>query len=449
MVEALLAGSILSLLALIVFGGLFYGKEATSLAGARARATFLAEEGLEAARNIRDNSYTDLGVGSQGLVILGNEWILSGSSDVTEGFTRQIAVASVDATRKDVTSTVTWQQNPARTGNVTLTTRFTNWIQSVGGWANPFVQASLDLPGTTDGLKVQAQGNYAYVVRNDGTPDFVVIDVSNASSPSIAGSLSLIDAPTNIFVSGDYAYVSSRSDLQELQIINISNPSLPIQVGFFNASGSADALGVYVVGTTVYLTRASSSADEFLIINASTPILPTLVGSLDLGATGNEVFISGSHAYVASAHDFQELQVVSVSTPSTPAIVASHDFTGNQDSITIAGFGSTILLGRTANVNIFDVSTPTAPSIISSYGVAGNVNDIALNVGGADTFAYTVTANSSLEFEAVDITNTSSPTSLGGINLTGLNGVAYSSSLNRVFAVGESDTEEFLVIAPQ
>jgi hypothetical protein len=91
----------------------------------------LAEEGLEAVRNLRDGTFTNLTSGTYGLAISNGKWMLSGSSDTTGIFTRQITVSSLDAQRKQITSTVTWQQTPQRTGTVTLTGTLTNWQRIV------------------------------------------------------------------------------------------------------------------------------------------------------------------------------------------------------------------------------------------------------------------------------------------------------------------------------
>lgn len=130
LVEVMLAGAVFALLVTALVGAYLYGEEATMLAGNRARAALLAEEGLEAARNIRDAGFSNLTNGAYGLSTAGNQWSLSGSSDASGIFTRQIVIASVDAERKSVTATVTWQQNPQRTGSVVLVSRFTNWQAS-------------------------------------------------------------------------------------------------------------------------------------------------------------------------------------------------------------------------------------------------------------------------------------------------------------------------------
>lgn len=127
LVEVLLAVSVFGLIVTELVGGLIYGQQSTALAGQRARATMLVDEGLEAARNIRDESFSNLTDGTYGLVTSGNQWTLSGSQDITDIFTRTITISSIDANRKQVVSTVTWQQNNQRTGSVNLITYLTNW----------------------------------------------------------------------------------------------------------------------------------------------------------------------------------------------------------------------------------------------------------------------------------------------------------------------------------
>lgn len=127
LVEILLAVSVFGLIVMALVGSLIYGQESTALAGERSRVAILADEGLEAARNIRDAGFSNLTDGTHGLAISSNQWTLSGTSDTTDIFTRSLAISSVDANRKQVIATVTWPQTPQRSGTVTLTTYLTNW----------------------------------------------------------------------------------------------------------------------------------------------------------------------------------------------------------------------------------------------------------------------------------------------------------------------------------
>ena len=126
-VEVLLAVAFMALVVTALVGAVIYGRESMALAGNRNRALFLAEEGLEAARNLRGEAWANLAVGTWGLVTTGNQWGLGGASDTTGIFLRTITISTVDAERKQVISTVTWPQNAQRNGEVVLITYLTTW----------------------------------------------------------------------------------------------------------------------------------------------------------------------------------------------------------------------------------------------------------------------------------------------------------------------------------
>src|SRR3989338_1390661 len=115
LVEVILSSAIFVLLVTALVGAYLYGQESPALAGNRAGATMLAEEGLEAVRNIRDAGFSNLTDGDYGLTTAGNQWNLSGSQDTSDIFSRQIVISSVDAKRKSITANVSWQQNSQRT----------------------------------------------------------------------------------------------------------------------------------------------------------------------------------------------------------------------------------------------------------------------------------------------------------------------------------------------
>ncbi len=136
LVEIILSSAVFVLLVTALVGAYLYGQESTALAGNRARANMLAEEGLEAARNIRDAGFSNLIDGTYGLTTSGNQWNLSGLNDITDIFTRQITISTVDSEIKQLSSAISWQQNPSRTGSVTSVTRLSNWQASAAAPAS-------------------------------------------------------------------------------------------------------------------------------------------------------------------------------------------------------------------------------------------------------------------------------------------------------------------------
>lgn len=131
LVEILLSGFLFAFLVTAFVGAYIYGQDSTSSAGRRDRAVYIAKEGLEAVRSIRDDAFSNLVDGTYGLAISSNQWVLNGSSDTTDIFTRQITIATVDADTKQVSCDVTWQQNPQRAGDVSLVTYLTNWQANI------------------------------------------------------------------------------------------------------------------------------------------------------------------------------------------------------------------------------------------------------------------------------------------------------------------------------
>ncbi|MEW6617314.1 MAG: hypothetical protein AB1333_02750 [Patescibacteria group bacterium] len=447
-IEALLAATIFGLLVTGLVGAYLYGQESTALSGSRVRATILAEEGLEVVRNIRDASYVNLVDGTYGLATSSNQWIFSGSQDTIGGFTRQITIATVDAKRKLITSNVSWQQNQQRSGSVSLVSRLTNWMAIViGNWANPnTLVGTYDASGTNDGLKIAVQGNYAYIVRNGGTPDFIVVDISTPSLPSLAGSLTLPGTPNNIFVLGNYAYVTNNDNAQELQIIDISNPVSPSVVGTYNAPGNGNGVGIYVVGSTAYLGRDTGGGDTFIVIDVSNPGTPSLIGSLSLGQTEYEIVISGNYAYLASGDNAQELEIIDISVPSAPVNLSGLNFAGNTNATTIALASSTLLVGQGSSLRIVDISTPTSPLLVASFTGGAVINDISMGNGNA--YAFLAESNGPSELEIVDISIPSVPIQVGVYNGATFNGVAYDEISDRAYCVGITDNAELSVIAP-
>lgn len=126
LVEVMLALSIFAILAVAFTSSYIYGIDAAASSGNRVRASMLALEGLEAARNIRDADFAELADGTHGLAVSNNQWLFSGTEDVEDIFTRSISISSVDPKRKNIVSSVSWQQG-GNARQVAVRTRLADW----------------------------------------------------------------------------------------------------------------------------------------------------------------------------------------------------------------------------------------------------------------------------------------------------------------------------------
>lgn len=469
LVEVILATSIFALLATSLVGVFLYGQESTAVAGQRARASMLAEEGLEASRNIRDSGFNNLTTGTHGLTIASNQWAFSGTSDINDIFTREIVVTSVDAERKNVTANVTWQQNPSRTGLVSLVTRMTDWLETTGAAPTLFGTFNLTTANSgnenTDAVSIATSGNYVYLGRmtNPGN-EFFVFNVTDPSNPILSGQVALSGDPLDIAVSGNYAYIASTDNSGELTVVDVSTPSSPTVVATFDLtaanSGSENTDGLSVViGKTnyVYLTRQNSGGKEFYIFDVSTPTAPSLAGSIDLSGSSNEMTAEGNYAYLASTENTQEFQVVDVTTVSTPTLFASLNLDEGDtaaDGLSITKSTNIIYIGRNGSTGspefyVIDVTTPASPLITSTLDIGTHILQ-SIDYSSLQQFVFFANTNpANDDYNAVDVSVPSSPSSLVSLNLDGTPyKLVYSSSLDKIFVASGSDTQELQVVSP-
>lgn len=91
------------------------------------KALFLAEEGLEAVRNIRDSGFSSVSLGTFGLSTSSNQWNLGGANDTDGFFTRNLNITNVSANQVRVDSQVSWVDQASSNNSVVLSTYITNW----------------------------------------------------------------------------------------------------------------------------------------------------------------------------------------------------------------------------------------------------------------------------------------------------------------------------------
>lgn len=431
-----------------------------------------AQEGVEATRSIRNQNFNSLAAGPHGVSFTSGTWAFSGTQNVNAGMTRQIAIADVyrdgsdtivtsggtpDEDTKKATVTVTWATENGKQQTVTQESYLTNFKKTTvgcGEWDSPTQESSINLSGDYNGAKITTQGNYAYMTRESGSPDFIIVDITDTANPQVRGTLNLDGGQNNIAVMGDYAYIASGSDSKELQIINIANPNAPQLVGSYNTPGEANGLGIYLNFPTAYLSKASSAYHEFVIFDVSNPANPDSIGSLNLNEGGTavnsaDVIVMGNYAYLATSHDSQEFWVVNVSNPETPVTKNWYNIPGTVDGHSVTGYNGRIFLGLDeGGVYIFNVSNPSSLQLLGSYDAGDDVESIALSPDY--TCLFLGTDYDDAQFQVVNVANPAAPFLTGSLLLSdGINGVAYHSGKNRTFLSTKANSTEFIDLQPQ
>ncbi|OHA59542.1 MAG: hypothetical protein A2589_01620 [Candidatus Vogelbacteria bacterium RIFOXYD1_FULL_46_19] len=95
----------------------------------RTKAVWLAKEGLEVVRAIRDNDFNDLTDGVHGISLSDEQWQLAGGENVQDQFTRIITISTVpdQPGLKEVKSQVSWQLGDSRPQSTELITYLSDW----------------------------------------------------------------------------------------------------------------------------------------------------------------------------------------------------------------------------------------------------------------------------------------------------------------------------------
>jgi hypothetical protein len=264
---------------LVVFLGalgvtVYKGQEGTKAGGDLIRATKLAEQTLEGARDIGTRHYNDgagslfsaVGAGNKGVTLnpATGLWEFSGTQTTTDNYTTSLVVtqpSAGDTDTVDLTVTTTWFIAPNRPKSLTLTGRFTNWRQKkdVGNW----------------GAGIQVLGQY----NPGGTPDF-----------------------NDVAVVGDYAYLTDGAG-HSVTIVNIANVSAMSSPGSIDM-GAVTPVAIAAKGTTLYIIGTDVSGSHVYAYNASNPTNPVLVASQDIpviaGMNATSLVVAGDFLYVGA-----------------------------------------------------------------------------------------------------------------------------------------------------
>ncbi len=464
-IEIVIAVSIFVIIAVSAVSTVIGSFSTNRLGDEQTEATVFAEQGLEAAKSIKNRGWTTQFLATNcatacGIGTSGSAWAWAGTNNVSGKFTRVVQVQPVqrnisgdivesggtnDPDTRKIISTVNWNFSPTRNNSVVLTSYVSRFDMS---WTVPYLNTTYNAAGVADGYSIVTQGAYMYVVRDGGNPNFLIFNISDPSAPVLTGSMSLGNSPINLYVSGNYAYVPGTSNTQELVIVNISNPAAPAVAGTYNATGTADPLDVVVSGTTAYLVKTNSGDPELMVLNVANPGSISLVGSLQLSGTPEAISQNGNYLALASTDNAQELQMVNVTNPASPSLAGSYNASGNQDGWAVTFFGTTVILGRNGgNMHVVNVANPASPSLVSTYAAGGNISGMSMGLN--NTYVYLATSNTNSEFQVVNITTPASPSLIGSLNTTqNVFDVAFNSTYAIVGIVGSTDAAEFFTIRP-
>jgi len=469
LVEVLVALGVFVTLAAAGIGAISLTLNSDQMSYDRVRASQLATEGIEATQQIQHSDWNVLTSGTHGLFWSGHGWSLQSSSDQQGKFQRSVAVAiaerdgsgnivtsgTPDPDTKKITSTASWPASPVRTETITYVTYLTNFfapiMNNIGNWALPLRHAGINLTSTNDALHMTISGNYLYVTRATGTPNFMILDITDPLAPLVVGSTTLTNNLRQVAIWGDYAYVASTDNTREIQVVNVQTKTAPTFLAFLNQPGNNDAISLKVNNDTLYAGRQGS----FLTYSISTPTAnnPGLsqLTNFNLGGRNTPVDFDIQNGQFCFATSNASAQIYCGSTAS-PATATSLTLTGNTAGTTVTRLNNTVFVGL-ENGNLAAVNISNGPSLISEIS--------QLSTGGAIRSASAITgsklvlvlsANSAKELQVINTNTPTSMTEYGFFNSASVplqyNSILYHAPADVAYASFPADAEEITIFKP-
>ena len=350
---------------------------------------------------------------------------LVSASSADNGFLKELIVENLGAYEKKVTSKVSWQITPSRTLKTELATIISDWKGAVavggdtggggisGDWKNPRTLGSVDMgPGNSaTGLDVINKIVYLSTEASDSKkPDFYIIDATNGQNPSVRSSINTGPGLNAVDVAGHYAYVANQDDSSQLQIIDVNNlnsPNLAASFKLPEASGIGNSIFYY--NQKIYIGTKKATGPEFFIIDVTNPTNLISLGSKEINADVNAIYIKNNIAYLAVSNEY-ELKIFNINNPAQITEIGSFNAPGDsEDGKSLDLVNDKLYLGRTVGGNhadhhelhILNVSNLSSIQNLGSKDLTADLNSLKIR----DYLAFLATSDSNKEFQVWNISD--------------------------------------------
>lgn len=400
------------------------GQEATIAGGDRLRAVYIAARSLEAARSIRDGSFSSLAAGTYGAT-LGptGTWQLA-AEPVRDGdkYVSTLTIAAPAPAERSLEARTTWRRGREGSGAVFLSTALADWrtARFPGDWSSVAVEATLPFGGA----RSLAMGGSVLYAAAGQSPGLLLFDVSNPAAPvRINAGFALEGGRTAVAATlrGRRLYLLTDDPAAELQAFDISSPATLAaadRVATYDLPGNASGLSLVVQGQMLAVgARASGTAGEhqiYLFDIADGAAVP-LLGSAGAAGSAYGIALSGTSAYLATSNAVAELGIADVRDPAAPSFLpgGGYNLTGSLEARSVTAVGSVLLLGQQqrdqgqSDLTVFTVGDGGIPPSPLYHQASGSLLGIAADPGAC--YAFLAADSGRKALQVVDLRDASLP----------------------------------------
>ncbi len=324
----------------------------------------------------------------------------------------------------------------------------------VTDWCKPeLTQAVYNLPGSGAPTLISSLPGNAYIGSSSTSSSLQGIDINHSVSPATVNVNSTFTgyATKAIFAEPNYAYLATTSNSKEVVIVNTStNPFT--EIGYFNASGTADAESVAVAGNVGYVAHGRVlSSFNLSSKTGSRAVIDTITLS-SYFAYITEIEIRGNYLYATLYNDLDELVIVDISNPSNLREVATGDVNVQQAyDLFVSEDGNKVYFGTNSSSakDFFVIDTSVKSGV---RPVIGQYETNGMSVRGVTVIdnRAIIVGTGGEEYQVVDVSNPASMTRCGGLQvntgLTGVNSVTTLDGDRYSYVIGNDTSAEFRIV---
>ena len=304
------------------------------------------------------------------------------------------------------------------------------YVDLFPNWCNPALSTSYyDISGSGEARTIFGVFGEAYLGTggNASGTAYTKLDIDGVQTPTITVAGTWDSGKINwIATEGDYSYTTSDDNSKELRILDHTADPI-VEVGSGNGPSSTDADNAFVPAgnTWGYLAQGR----QFTVFDNSSAIgTRTMHDSINLGTSTaliNKIHTNGDYAYVSLTGDTNELTIVDVSDEDNVSVVSSLSL-NDADAVDIynsVDSNRTYIATKPSATGdelfIIDTTTKSSPSIVGSINVPDSslnalaiveIDNVAIVVGDAPAGTE--------DYQVFDLTTETEIDACGGLELT-------------------------------
>lgn len=342
-----------------------------------------------------------------------------------------------------------------------------------GEWTSLHEIESMTLPGTPVG--VDSVNGTTYVIEQ--TPSAIrIIDGTNTGiyTPPDNATFNAIDVARDFFTGRTYAYLAATST--QLRVVDVTDASSPVLAASITLSGVPAGVEAgwrlqYYDRRIYIVTRflSSPSSRELHILDVADPASPQEIGNYKLNTSAYAILVRDQYvgeelrrlAYFGATHTGKELIVLDVTDPHNIVQKALCDLPNVQRATALFMLGNTLYVGREnvpsggEDLYAFNATDPTRPTFCTPIAKT-DINDDGFSrhvqaIRGSGGYLFVETNNTTNAHGNIQIRVSDTKENLkllGVYSIANLpeNGIDLDSDANTLYAVDAGGSPSFHVL---